>query len=148
MAFILCDESAAVFSWKSQIIEEYWDYILNVLIQPENNGKGHRTDLIVYDGGGMNLLIHEGNNYEDFFLKYGTISDPISTDNVEFKIFQTIIKRQLESGETDNWNKIVNTCMGLSEETSMGVHHMYTMQKTGTNHQKRERTRSEAMCAK
>ena len=56
-------------------------------------------------------------------------------DNDEFKIFQTIIKGQLEGGETDNWNKIVNTYMGVSEETSTGVHHLYTMEKTGTNHQ-------------
>ena len=59
----------------------------------------------------MTLLIHWGKKAEDLFLKDGTISDPSSTDNVEFNMFQTVIKRQLEGGETDNWNKIVNTCM-------------------------------------
>ena len=66
---------------------------------------------------GVKWLIHEGNKVEYLFLKDGTIPDPISTDNVEFKIFQTIIKCQLEGGYTDKWNKIVNTCMGISEET-------------------------------
>ena len=69
------------------------------------------------------------------FLKDGNISDPISTGNVKFDIVQTIIKRQLEGGKTDKWNKIVNICMRVSEETSTGVHHLYTMEKTGSNHQ-------------
>ena len=67
---------------------------------------------------------------------YGTITYPSSTDNSEFKIVQTIIKRQIEGGDTDKWNKLFNTCMGLSEETSTGIHHLYTMQKTGTKYQK------------
>ena len=83
----------------------------------------------------MTLLIHEGKKVEDLFLKDDTIPDPRSTDNAQFMILQTIVKRQLEVGETDKWNKIVNTCMGVSEETSTGVHHLYTMEKTGTNHQ-------------
>ena len=70
------------------------------------------------------------------FLKDFTIPDPSSTDNVEFKIFQTIIKRQLEGGEMDKWNKIFNTCMGVYEETSTVVHHLYDMENTGNNHQK------------
>ena len=64
---------------------------------------------------------------KEFFTKDGTIPDPSSTDNAEFKIVQTIIKRQLEGGKTDKWNKIVNTCMGVSEETSTGVHNLYTI---------------------
>ena len=57
---IAYDESAAVFSWKGDILEEYWYCILNALIQIEDDGKGHRPDLIFDDGGYMTLLIHEG----------------------------------------------------------------------------------------
>ena len=135
VAVITHDESAAVFPWKGKRLDEYWDFILNALIQPEDNGKGHRTDLIFDYGNDTTLLIHEGNKAEDLFLKDGTIPDPRFTYNAEFNIFQTIIKRQIEGGETDNWNKVVNTCMGVSEETSTGVHHLYTMDKTGTKHQ-------------
>ena len=98
MAVITHDESAAVFSWKGESIEEYWDWILNALIYPEDDGKGHRPDLIVDERCDTNLLIHEGKNVEDLFLKCGTIPDPSSTENVEFKIVQIIIKRQLEGG--------------------------------------------------
>ena len=78
----------------------------------------------------------EGEKEWYLFLKNGTIPDPISKDNVNFKIDQTIIKHPIEGGETDKWNKIVNACMGVSEDTSMGDHHLYTMEKTFPNHQK------------
>ena len=72
----------------------------------------------------MTLRIHEGKKSKYLFLKDGTIPDPRSMDNCEFKIVQTNIKHQLEGGETDKWNKIVKMCMGFSEETSTGVHHL------------------------
>ena len=72
----------------------------------------------------------------NFFLKDGTIPDPRSTDNVEFRIVQTITNHKLEGKETDKWNTIVNTFMEFSEETFTEVHHLYNMEKTSTNHQK------------
>ena len=75
----------------------------------------------------MTLLIHEVNKVGNLFLKDVTIPDPSFTDNVVFNIVQTVIKRQLEGGEADKWNKIFNTCMGVSEYTSTGVHYLYTM---------------------
>ena len=92
--------------------------------------------LIVGDGGETTLLIHEGMTVEDSFLKDGTIPDYRSTDNAEFKIVQTIIKHQLDSGETDKRNKIGNMCMGVSGDTSTRVYRMYTTEKKFTNQQK------------
>ena len=83
---------------------------------------------------------------EESPTKYGNITDPISNENVDFKIVQTIIRRQLEGRDTDNWTNFFNTRMGVSEDTSIGVHHLYTMEKTCTNHQNGERNRTEAMC--
>ena len=96
----------------------------------------------------MTLLIHEGKKVEDLLLKDVTFPDPSSTYNVDFNIVQTIIKCQLEGGETGKWKKIVNLCMGVSEDTSTGVHHLYTMEKKGTNHQKLEIMRTEVMGSK
>ena len=79
MAVITHDESDAVFSWQGEILEEYWDCILNDLIQPEHDGRGCRTDLVVDDGGDITLLIHDGTNAKDLLLKHGTIPDPRST---------------------------------------------------------------------
>ena len=53
----------------------------------EGVGKGHRPDLVVDDGGEMNLLMHGGKKADDLLLKDGTIPDPILTDNVDLEIF-------------------------------------------------------------
>jgi adenosylhomocysteinase len=131
-AAVARDESAAVFAWKGESLEEYWECTLNAVTWPNDDGKGHGPDLIVDDGGDMTLLIHEGKKAEDLFLKDGTLPDPNSTDNAEFKIVLSIIKRLLEAGETDKWNKIAKRCKGVSEETTTGVHRLYTMEKTGS----------------
>jgi adenosylhomocysteinase len=131
-AAVARDETAAVFAWKGESLEEYWECTLNALTWPEDDGKGQGPDLIVDDGGDMTLLIHEGKKAEDLFLKDGTLPDPSSTDNAEFKIVLSIIKRLLEAGETDKWNKIASRCMGVSEETTTGVHRLYMMEKQGT----------------
>jgi len=131
-AAIARDEGAAVFAWKGESLEEYWECTLSALTWPEDDGKGDGCDIIVDDGGDMTLLIHEGKKAEDLFLKDGTVPDPTSTDNEEFKIVLTIIKRLLQAGTTDKWNKLATRCMGVSEETTTGVHRLYTMEKTGT----------------
>jgi adenosylhomocysteinase len=130
-AAIARDESAAVFAWKGESLEEYWECTLNALTWQNDDGKGHGPDLIVDDGGDMTLIIHEGKKAEDIFLKDGTLPDPTSTDNAEFKIVLTILKRILGTGETDKWNKIASRCAGVSEETTTGVHRLYLMEKTG-----------------
>jgi adenosylhomocysteinase len=131
-AAIARDESAAVFAWKGESLEEYWECTLNALTWPEDDGKGQGCDIIVDDGGDMTLIIHEGKKAEDAFLKDGTLPDPSSTDNAEFKIVLTILKRLLEGGETDKWNKLAKRCVGVSEETTTGVHRLYTMEKNGS----------------
>jgi len=126
------DESAAVFAWKGESLEEYWECTLNAVTWPEDDGKGHGMDIIVDDGGDMTLLIHEGKKAEDQYAKDKTLPDPSSTDNAEFKIVLTIIRRLLEAGETDKWNKIAKRCLGVSEETTTGVHRLYSMEKNGS----------------
>merc|ERR1712115_165859 len=126
------DGSAAVFAWKGETLEEYWECTLNAVTWLEADDKGDGMDMIVDDGGDMTLIIHEGKKAEDLFNANGTLPDPSSTDNAEFKIVLTIIRRLLEAGETDKWNKIAKRCMGVSEETTTGVHRLYTMEKSGS----------------
>ncbi|KAL3939728.1 MAG: hypothetical protein SGBAC_005593 [Bacillariaceae sp.] len=131
-AAIARDESAAVFAWKGESLEEYWECTLNALTWQEDDGKGHGPDLIVDDGGDMTLLIHEGKKAEDLFVKDKTLPDPTSTDNAEFKIVLTIIKRLFFFFLLDKWTKIASRCFGVSEETTTGVHRLYSMEKTGS----------------
>merc|ERR1719326_1660511 len=76
------------------------------------------------------LLVHEGKKAEDLFAKDGTLPDPESTTNAEFKIVLGIIKRGL-SKSPDKWNKVAKRMFGVSEETTTGVHRLYVMEKKG-----------------
>merc|ERR1711871_1036896 len=131
-AAIARDGSAAVFAWKGETLEEYWECTMNAITWTNPDAKGDGPDLIVDDGGDMTLLVHEGWKAENAYAKDGTLPDPSSTDNAEFKIVLTIIKRLLESGVKDKWNRLAKRCMGVSEETTTGVHRLYTMEKAGT----------------
>ena len=67
VAVITHDESAAVFFRKNESLKEYWKCILNALIYLEDDGKGHRPELIFGYGGDMTLLIHERNKAMNFY---------------------------------------------------------------------------------
>ena len=62
----------AVFAWKGETLEEYWECTLNACTWPEDDGNGLGPDLIVDDGGDMTLMIHEGYKAELAFAKDGT----------------------------------------------------------------------------
>jgi len=79
----------------------------------------------------MTLLIHEGKKAEDLFEKDGTIPDPASTDNAEFKCVIGLIRRTLKS-DPKKWTKVAARMKGVSEETTTGVHRLYQMEKNNT----------------
>jgi adenosylhomocysteinase len=130
-AAIARDGSAAVFAWKGETLEEYWECTLKAITWTSPDSKGDGPDMIVDDGGDMTLLVHEGFKAEAAFKANGTLPDPTSTTDAEFKIVLTILKRLLEAGVTDKWTKLVARFKGVSEETTTGVHRLYTMADEG-----------------
>jgi len=123
--------TSAVYAWKGETLEEYWECTLAAVTWPEDDGKGNGMDVIVDDGGDMTLLIHEGYEAEKKYEKDGTLPDPESTDNAEFKIVLTIVKRELLR-DPKRWHKIVPRIVGVSEETTTGVKRLYEMQEKGS----------------
>merc|ERR1712072_281582 len=104
-AAIARDGSAAVFAWKGETLEEYWECTLNAITWPVDD-KGDGCDMIVDDGGDMTLLIHEGVKAEKAYEKDGTLPDPSSTTNAEFQVVLSIIKRELPK----NPKKMAHAC--------------------------------------
>ncbi len=86
---------------------------------------GDGPDIIVDDGGDATLLIHEGVKFEREFAKSGTLPDPDSVENREVKSVYRIIRNSLEKGDKQKWTKMANKCVGVSEETTTGVHRLY-----------------------
>lgn len=128
-AAIARDGSAAVFAWKGETLEEYWECTLNAITWPED-AKGDGCDLIVDDGGDMTLLIHEGVKAEKKYSEDGTLPDPNSTDNAEFKIVLALIARELPKNPK-KWTRLAERMIGVSEETTTGVHRLYVMAQKG-----------------
>jgi adenosylhomocysteinase len=129
-AAIARDGSAAVFAWKGETLQEYWECTLNAITWPEDD-KGDGCDLIVDDGGDMTLLIHEGVAAEIAYEKDGTLPDPSTADNEESQIVLTIIKRELPN-KPNKWRRLADRMVGVSEETTTGVHRLYVMADKGS----------------
>jgi adenosylhomocysteinase len=124
-AAIARDGSAAVFAWKGESLEEYWECTLNAVTWPVD-AKGDGPDLIVDDGGDVTLLIHEGVKYE----KLGTPPSPDQTENAELKCVYAIIARTMKTN-MKKWQDCAGRLVGVSEETTTGVHRLYNMASAG-----------------
>merc|ERR1712113_701055 len=118
---------AAIFAWKGETLPEYWWCTEQALTWENYPG----PDLIVDDGGDATLLIHKGKELEAAFAKDGSIPDPDSTTNPEFKCILSLIRDTLKinakkrTAMADNWK-------GVSEETTTGVHRLKEMAAKGT----------------
>jgi adenosylhomocysteinase len=120
-------DSCSVFAWKGETLEEYWWCTEQALTWPN----GEAPQLLVDDGGDATLLIHEGVKAEAAYAKDGTLPDPESTDNPEFKIVLSIIKAGLPKN-AKRWTEAAKALVGVSEETTTGVKRLYEMQNSGT----------------
>lgn len=78
-----------------------------------------------------NVVCAEGQKAEIAYAKDGTVPDPSSTDNPEFKLVLTIIKGSLQK-DAQKWTKMAKACQGVSEETTTGVKRLYEMQSSKT----------------
>jgi adenosylhomocysteinase len=111
-----------VFAWKGESLEEYWICTFNALFFGPELG----PELIVDDGGDATLLIHRGYKAED---DPSILDEP--TTNDELKIINTLLKKVAKQ-YPGYWHKIVPKIRGVSEETTTGVHRLYTMMKEGS----------------
>jgi adenosylhomocysteinase len=118
--------TANVFAWKGETLEEYWWCTEKALTWPDGEG----PDQIVDDGGDATLLLHEGKKFEDKFAVDGSLPDPGSTDNAEFKCVLAIIKASIQR-DPKRFNKMVDRMVGVSEETTTGVHRLIAMAEKG-----------------
>jgi len=118
--------TANVFAWKGETLEEYWWCTDKALNWPDGEG----MDQIVDDGGDATLLLHEGKKFEETFAKDGSLPDPASTDNAEFKCVLATIAGSIKKDKT-RFSRMVTRMVGVSEETTTGVHRLIVMADKG-----------------
>merc|ERR1711865_210918 len=121
-------KSACVYAWKGQSIAEYWECMDATITWPDGEG----MDIIVDDGGDVTLLIHEGFAAEQKFAKDPSYTtDPSSADNEEFACVLATIAKSLKKDPT-RFTRMVERLVGVSEETTTGVHRLQMMAKEGS----------------
>lgn len=126
-AAVVAKGTSSVFAWKGESLEEYWWCTDRALTWPDGSG----PDLIVDDGGDATLLVHEGFKAEVAYAKDGTMPDPESTDNAEFKIVLKTIRDGLKTNPK-RWHDVVDKLVGVSEETTTGVHRLIERAREGS----------------
>ncbi len=120
-AAAIAKTGVAVFAYKGESLEEYWQFTLNALTHPGMKG----PQLVVDDGGDATLLLHKG--YE---MEQG--SDWVHTPSAshEEQVIKNLLKRCAK--ERPGWfTAAVRDWKGVSEETTTGVHRLYQMLEAG-----------------
>jgi adenosylhomocysteinase len=110
-----------VFAKKGETLEEYWDYTHRLFAWHDGGG----PNLILDDGGDATLLVHLGAEAE----KNPKLLER-KADNEEEEILLASIKRTLAKDRT-YYSRIAGGILGVSEETTTGVHRLYEMVKQG-----------------
>jgi adenosylhomocysteinase len=118
--------TSTVFAWKGETLTEYWWCTEAMMTVPGQDG----CDQLVDDGGDATLLIHKGKEFEEKFAKDGSLPDPASTDNAEFKCILTLLKESIPADKT-KYTRMALKCKGVSEETTTGVHRLKEMAAKG-----------------
>merc|ERR1712099_121055 len=109
-----------------ETLPEYWWCTEQMMTVPGADG----CDQLVDDGGDATLLIHKGKEYEAKFAKDGTLPDPNSTDNAEFKCVPQLLKDSIQVDKT-RYTRMAAKLKGVSEETTTGVMRLKEMAAKG-----------------
>jgi len=116
-----------VFAWKGETLEEYWWCTEQALTWPEAGTDGSRgPNMLLDDGGDATLLIHKGVEFE----KAGLVPDPSTADSEEFRVVLQTLTDSL-AADTAKWTETARGILGVTEETTTGVHRLYEMLERG-----------------
>ncbi|MEI6227246.1 MAG: adenosylhomocysteinase [Methylophilaceae bacterium] len=114
-----------VFAIKGENLTEYWDYTHRIFEWPANqDGQAQYSNMILDDGGDATLLLHLGTRAEK---DLSVIAKPSSEE--EICLFDAI-KAKLKVDPTWYSTRLAQI-IGVTEETTTGVHRLYQMHKEG-----------------
>jgi adenosylhomocysteinase len=116
-------QGVAVYAWKGETLEEYWWCTEQMLTWPDGSG----PDSIVDDGGDATLLIHMGTEYE----AAGVVPQPDENDSEEYRVILDLLRRSVAE-HPGKYTRIGANIIGVTEETTTGVHRLYEFERAGT----------------
>jgi len=117
-------EGTPVFAWKGETLEEYWWCTEQIFDWSANGQQG--PNMILDDGGDATLLVHKGAEFE----KSGIVPDTQADDPAEWKVILDVLRRSLPENPA-RFTDIAAGILGVTEETTTGVHRLYEFFKEG-----------------
>ena len=123
-----------VFAWKGETLPEYWWCTEQALTWPgapggrgEEGSAGEGPNMLLDDGGDATLLVHRGAEFE----AAGAVPATADDDPEEWQVILAVLRTSL-AAEPGKWTKAAGQILGVTEETTTGVHRLYEMAKAGT----------------
>ena len=118
-------QGVSVFAWKGETLAEYWWATERLF----DFGDGRGPNMILDDGGDATLLVHKGVEFE----KAGVVPSPEADDltvSEEYRIILDVLRRSL-AASPKKWQGIAEGILGVTEETTTGVHRLYQLAEQG-----------------
>ncbi len=109
-----------VFAYKGENLEEYWDFTHRIFEWAD----GGLTNMILDDGGDATMLLHFGTKAAK---DASVLENPASEEAVHLC---NSIKKQLAK-DPGFYERHLKAVVGVTEETTTGVHRLYEMSKNG-----------------
>ncbi len=117
-------QGVSVYAWKGETLEEYWWCTEQMLTWPDGSG----PDSIVDDGGDATLLIHMGTEYE----AAGVVPQPDENDSDGVPGHPRPAASLASPSSPGNYTRMGAGIIGVTEETTTGVHRLYEFEQAGT----------------
>jgi adenosylhomocysteinase len=112
-----------VFAWKGETLPEYWWCTEQALTWAGHDG----PNMLLDDGGDATLLVHKGAEFETA----GQVPEEADDDSEEWRVILGVLRASL-AADPAKWTKSAKEILGVTEETTTGVHRLYEMSKAGT----------------
>ncbi|GAB3219718.1 adenosylhomocysteinase [Glycomyces halotolerans] len=114
-------QGVPVFAWKGETLEEYWWCTDRAF-----DWGDEEPTMILDDGGDATLLVVQGAKFESA----GAVPDAATAENEEEAVVLSLLARSLEQ-DPDRFTRKSRSIMGVTEETTTGVHRLYEMERDG-----------------
>jgi adenosylhomocysteinase len=110
------------FAWKGETLAEYWWCTEQALAWPDGEG----PNMILDDGGDATMMVLKGAEWE----KAGAAPEVGADDPEDWRELVALLARSLEQ-DPRRWTRVAEHVLGVTEETTTGVHRLYQLQEKG-----------------
>ena len=124
-----------VFAWKGETLAEYWwctDRIFDWSREAAATGASWSgPNMILDDGGDATMLVHKGVEFEAAVANgTGGVPAADSSTSAEFAEVLALLRTSIDA-DPKRFTRIAAELIGVTEETTTGVHRLYELHKRG-----------------